>query len=200
MSHQAVSCGQTTPVTGADNKCLCGVQGGCWGQDVREVSEETETDGSGVEAGAVGTSAVPASSFVHLSGVANAEVVSDVSPSVRVHVEVLDVSHLSVAKCLSVASSTSGVMNNEMRWWLGCKPCWVSGAGSPGGSAANVGAGPGLGVNGDGQSGDQQGYEKFHLSVLEFDTRLMTTKRNGGFIVKDSDNIFIGTFCKMLSQ
>lgn len=63
---------------------------------------------------------VPAATFVHLSGVTDAEVVADISPAVRVHVEILDVSHLSITEGLRVATSAIGVMNDEVSRWL----CW----------------------------------------------------------------------------
>lgn len=172
MSHQAVSCGQAAPVAGADDESLCGVQGGCWWQDVHEVTHEAETDRAGVEARAVGTSAVPSSAFVDNSSVSNAEVVTNIGPAIGIHVEILDVTHLSVAKRLSVATSASSVMNDEMGRGLGCQPCWVSCTRSPGRSGTDVGTRSGLGVGTDGQASDQQCNEEFHLSALKLDTGL----------------------------
>jgi hypothetical protein len=84
-----------------------------------EGAEEAETDRARVEARGVSSLSVPATTLVHLSGVTDAEVVADVSPSVGVHVEVLDVSHLSVTESLSVAAGSIGVVNNEVSWRLG---------------------------------------------------------------------------------
>jgi hypothetical protein len=118
VSQDAVGGGETSPIASANDEGLGGVQSSCWWENAGEVTEEAETDGAAVEAWSVGTSAVPATTFVDLSVVADAESVSDVSPAVGVHVEVLDVSHLSVASCLGGATSAEGVMNDECVWWL----------------------------------------------------------------------------------
>jgi hypothetical protein len=83
MSHEPVGGGQTSPVTSTDDEGLSSVQGSCWRKNVHEVSKEAETDGAGVEARRVSTSAIPATTFIDLSGVTDAEVVTDIGPSCK---------------------------------------------------------------------------------------------------------------------
>lgn len=45
--------------------------------------------------------------------------------------EVLDVSHLSVASSLSCATSAGGVMDSKSTWWLCCHPCQAGATWSP---------------------------------------------------------------------
>jgi hypothetical protein len=78
-----------------------------------ESSHKAETDGTGVEAWRVGTSAVPASSFIDLCIVTDAEIVTNVSPSVAVHVEVLNISHLLIAGSSCGATSPISVLNYD---------------------------------------------------------------------------------------
>lgn len=63
----------------------------------------------------------PSAALVNLGIVSNAEVVSNIGPSVRVHMLILNVSHLSVTSSGSRASSASGMMDNESVWWVGRK-------------------------------------------------------------------------------
>lgn len=146
MSHESVSCRETSPISGADDESLSSVESGCWWENAHEITHEAETNRASVEAWRVSSSTVPASTFVDLCVVTDAEVVADVSPAVGVHVEVLDVSHLSIASSLGCATSTSGVMDDEVSWWLSCEPSWVSSASSPLSSGTNVGTWTSLGV------------------------------------------------------
>jgi hypothetical protein len=162
VSHESVGGGETSPISRANDEGLCSVEGSCWRKGGHEISHEAETDGTGVEAWRVSTGAIPATSFIDLSVVSDAEVVTDVSPSVGVHVKILDATHFSIATSLGGATSSSGVVNDKVGWWLGGQPRWVSSASSPLGSCANVSARSGLCVGTDGQGGDEQCNEKFH--------------------------------------
>lgn len=154
MTQKSVSGGETSPVTGADDEGLSIVHGRSGWQDCGVSSQEAETNRAGVESWRVGTLTVPSTTFVDHSGVTNAEVVSDISPSVAVHVEVLDVSHLSVASGLGGASCSSGVMDNESIWRLSGQVCSASSTSTPSGTSTNACTWTSLSVSSDGQGGD----------------------------------------------
>lgn len=151
VSHQSVGGRETSPVTSADDECLSSVESGRWWQDGLEVAHEAETDRASVEAWRVSASAVPAATFVDLSVVTNAEIVADVSPTVVVHVHILDISHLSVAESLGGTTSSSGVVNDKVGWWLGGKPGGICSASAPLLTSSDVGAGSSLSICSNGE-------------------------------------------------
>lgn len=112
MAKKSVSGCETSPVTRADNESLCSAQSYCWWKNSVELSKEAESNWTRVEPWRMGASAIPSTTFINDSSVTNAEVITNISPSVWVHVEVLNVSHLCVTKCLRVASSTISMMDN----------------------------------------------------------------------------------------
>lgn len=81
-----VSGGKTSPVAGTDDESLSDVTGSNWWQDWCEISHEAETDRARVEPWAVSSLTIPSSTFIDDSGVSNAEVVTNISPSVSSHV------------------------------------------------------------------------------------------------------------------
>lgn len=72
----------------------------------------------------------PTSAFVCITVIADAEIVTNVGPSVCVHVEVLNVSHLSGTCCFSSTGCSSSVMDyckwSWSDWQLCCSSCSCS--------------------------------------------------------------------------
>lgn len=104
MAHQSVCCCKSSPITCADDESLSSIKSSCWWQSCHEVTHETETDGTTVEAWRMSSSTIPASSFIDNSSVTDAEIVPNVSPSVWVHMEVLNSTHFSVTCSLRCAT------------------------------------------------------------------------------------------------
>lgn len=109
------------PVVGADaalghaaiDQLLEGVAGGDWREGAGEGADHAHAHRLVVVAGRVGTLAIPAPALVGATVPTDTPVVADISPAVGVHVEVLDVAHLSGARSLGGARSAGGVVDHD---------------------------------------------------------------------------------------
>jgi hypothetical protein len=104
MSADPVACSEFSTVARAGNEGLCVAESsGSW-HGRRVVTKEAVAQGTSVESDSVSSMTSIATAFVDLAWITDAEVVADISPAIGVHVKVLDVSHLSVARGLSGAA------------------------------------------------------------------------------------------------
>lgn len=88
------------------------------GQRWQLIGEQTDECNAGrlvIVTGRMGSLASPATTLVHLTVSADQEVVADVSPTVGVHVEVLDVTHLLGTSGLGGAGGTGRMMDDGKR-------------------------------------------------------------------------------------
>lgn len=109
------------PVIGTDatlsdstvDQLLHGVAGSHWGYGRGPGSEHTEAHGLVVVSRSMCALTIPAPALIGTAVRAEAPVVADISPSVRVDVEVLDVAHLSGARILGGTGSSGRVVDND---------------------------------------------------------------------------------------
>lgn len=141
VSNDPMSAGNAALGDSAVNQSLESVTGGKIGDSRGEGAKDANTHGLVVVAGSVSALSVPAPALVSTTVLSHAPIVTDIGPSIGIHVEVLDVAHLGRAGILGGAGSAGGVVHHNE--WCGAdgQDRSASSTGSPTGTGHNSGAG-----------------------------------------------------------
>lgn len=90
MAVQGVATRHFTESDSTRDELMDDILGGCVWHGVRETADDRYADRDGIPVGGVGTHSIPAASLVGVAVLPHQEIVTDIGPSIAVHVVVLD--------------------------------------------------------------------------------------------------------------